>query len=157
LACLAFALVLGPACTAPSTLRIDTEAYLERMSAWAPVEAETARTLERILATHFADAAEVLREIEDSSQRIRRHLQVIAQHTPRTAEVRRIHDTYMDAWRGLLDGYNSIETGLDTGDQVHLAAGRRSLLRWRISILGVARQLQELSDRVGLPSGSAPR
>ena len=92
--CATFALLLAVSCTTPSALRTDTEAYVGRMSSWAPVEAETARTLERILATQFVDAAEVLRQIGDSSPRVQRHLEEITQYQPRTPELRRIHDAY---------------------------------------------------------------
>ena len=152
--CATFALLLAVSCTTPSALRTDTEAYVGKMSSWAPVEAETARTLERILATQFVDAAEVLRQIGDSSPRVQRHLEEITQYQPRTPELRRIHDAYTGAWRTLLDGYASIDRGLARNDQVLLAAGRQSLLQWRTSILGVARQLRDLSDRVGLPATS---
>ena len=43
------ALLLACACgTAPGTVARDVEAYLARARQWAPVEAETARTIDRI-------------------------------------------------------------------------------------------------------------
>lgn len=153
--CAAVALSLALAsCTTPSALRTDTEAYINTMATWAPVEAETARTLERILATQFVEPAEVLRQIGESSPRIERHLDEIRQYHPRTPELRRIHEVYAGAWRTLLDGYASIDLGLATNNQKLLAAGRQSLLRWRTAILEVARELRDLSDRLGLPAAA---
>ena len=49
------ALVLGMLCAgcggSPDTTRIELRAYLARTKSWAPVEAETNRTITRILAT----------------------------------------------------------------------------------------------------------
>jgi hypothetical protein len=149
-ALLAVGALMAAACGAPSGLRADTRAYIDKMSSWAPIEAETARALDRILATQFVDHAEVLRQIADSAPRVRRHLQEIEQYTPRTPEVQLIHANYTNAWRGLLQGYGSIEAGLDDADQARLAAGRQALLGWRASILTVARQLRQLSAQLEL-------
>ena len=157
-ACVAItALLLGSACTAPSpTLRADTQAYRSKMGSWAPIEAETARTLDRIIATQFVDHAEVLRQLADSSFRVQRHLADLEQYHPRTPEVRRIHETYMNAWRDLLEGYASIEAGLLGGDQGSLSRGREALLHWRRSIVLVAGLLGALSHDTGLVADSPP-
>jgi hypothetical protein len=120
------------------------------MTSWAPTEAETARSVERILETEFVDEAEVLRQIADSSPRVRRHLDEAARYEPRTAEVRRIHEAYTGAWRTLLDGYQSITAGFETGEQAKLAQGRDAMARWRDAIIGVARDLRDLRDRTDL-------
>ena len=158
-ACVAItALLLGTACTAPSpTLRADTQAYLAKMAAWAPIEAETARTLDRIIATQFVDHAEVLRQLADSSLRVQRHLAEVEQYHPRTPEVRRIHETYLDGWHSLLEGYASIEAGLLGGDQASLSRGRKALLQWRQSIVLVARMLGAISNETNLAADSPPR
>jgi len=134
-----------------TTLRADATAYLEKLSSWGPVEAETARALERIIATEFVDQAEVLRQIADNSPRVRRHLTAVEQFKPRTAELGRIHERYVAAWGDLLKGYSSIESGLAASDQTQLAAGRAGLLRWRQSIRAVAQDVAELSERLGIP------
>jgi len=147
----AFAVVFLAACsTPPAALRADTLAYLRKMSSWAPTEAETARTLERILATEFVDEAEVLRQIADSTPRLQRQLAEAEQYEPRTAEVRRIHAVYVASWRTLLDGYSSITAGFAAGDQAKLSRGRDAMARWRDSIMQVARELRELRDRAGV-------
>ena len=147
LACCA---ALLPACaTPPATLRADTLAYLQKMSSWAPTEAETARTLERILATEFVDQAEVLRQIADSTPRVKRQLSEAEAYQPRTSEVRRIHVVYTGAWRSLLDAYGSIAGGFETGNQTKLAEGRDGLARWRDAIMRVARELRDLRDQTG--------
>lgn len=120
------------------------------MTSWAPTEAETARTLERILATEFVDEAEVLRQIADSTPRVHRQLDEAERYEPRTAEVRRIHEAYTGAWRALLHGYESISDGFETGEQAKLAQGRDAMARWRDAILGVARDLRALRDRTDL-------
>jgi hypothetical protein len=120
------------------------------MSSWAPIEAETARTIERILATEFVDEAEVLRQIADSTPRVRRQLAEAERYEPRTAEIRQIHDTYSGAWRTLLGGYQSIASGFETGEQAKLAEGRQAVARWRDAIVAVARDLRTLRDRLDL-------
>jgi hypothetical protein len=147
LACL---VALPWACsTPPAALRADTLAYLQKMSSWAPTEAETARTLERILATEFVDQAEVLRQISDSTPRVQRQLAEAEHYEPRTSEVRRIHAVYVGSWQTLLDAYGSITAGFETGDQRKLSEGRDGMARWRDAIMRVAHELRELRDRTG--------
>lgn len=150
---LALATVVVGCSTPPAALRADTLAYLQKTASWAPTEAETARTLERILATEFVDEAEVLRQIADSTPRVRRQLEEAERYEPRTPEIRHIHGTYTAAWRTLLDGYQSITSGFETGEQAKLAEGRQAMARWRDAILAVARDLRGLRDRLGLESG----
>ena len=120
------------------------------MSSWAPTEAETARTLERILATEFVDEAEVLRQIADSTPRVQRQLADAERYEPRTVEVRRIHAAYVGSWRTLLDAYGSITAGFESGDQTKLSKGRDGMARWRDAIVQVARELRDLRDRTGV-------
>lgn len=119
------------------------------MTTWAPVEAETARTLERILNTQFVDEAEVIRQIEDNAPRVRTHLARVQEYTPRTEEVRAVHATYVEAWRRLLSGYEEIQTGFRTGDFSHLAKGRAAFADWRDSLLSAAKRLGALTDDTG--------
>jgi len=144
------AIVAASCSTPPAAVRADTLAYLQKMNSWAPVEAETARTLERIMATQFVDEAEVLRQISESRPRVQRQLDAATAYEPRTADVRRIHATYIKAWRTLLDGYASITTGFEHGDQEKLASGRQAMLQWRDTIVEVAEELRALRDRVGV-------
>jgi hypothetical protein len=146
-------LVCASCSTPPAALRADTLAYLQKMTSWAPTEAETARTIERILATEFVDEAEVLRQIADSTPRVQRLLDEAQRYEPRTTEVRRVHATYLGAWRALLGGYQSIQTGLETSDQSKLAQGRLAMARWRDGILAVAGDLRALRDRLDLQPG----
>jgi hypothetical protein len=146
-------LVSASCSTPPAALRADTLAYLQKMSSWAPTEAETARTIERILATEFVDEAEVQRQIADSTPRVQRQLEEAQRYEPRTSEIRRIHETYLGAWRALLGGYQSIQSGLETRDQPKLAQGRLAMARWRDGILAVARDLRALRDRLDLEPG----
>src|SRR5262245_16968707 len=61
---IAMVLAVAAACgKTPGMERADVVSYLERTRAWAPVEAETAQVLDRIIATQFVDEAEVNREI----------------------------------------------------------------------------------------------
>lgn len=148
---LACVLLLLASCSAPpAAVRADTLAYLQKMTSWAPVEAETARTLERIMATQFVDEAEVLRQIAESRPRVQRQLDAATAYQPRTADVRRIHASYIKAWRTLLDGYASITAGFEHGDQEKLASGRQAMLQWRDTIVEVAEELRALRDRVGV-------
>jgi hypothetical protein len=127
------------------------------MSSWAPTEADTAQTLERILATEFVDEAEVRRQIADSTPRVRRQLAEAEQYEPRTAEVRRIHAVYVGSWQTLLDAYGSITAGFESGDQTKLSRGRDGMARWRDAIVQVARELRDLRDRTGVdPSDVTP-
>lgn len=119
------------------------------MIAWAPIEGETARTLERILDTQFVDEAEVLRQIEDNAPRVRSHLVRVEEYTPRTDEVRAVHSTYVTAWRRLLSGYEEIEAGFRTGEFARLATGRAAFAEWRDSMLSTAKRLSALKDDTG--------
>jgi hypothetical protein len=132
--------------TPPAAKRADVEAYLQRMAAWAPIEAETARTLERILETEFVDEAEVIRQIEDNAPRVRGHLQRVDEYMPRTTDVKAVHETYKKAWQGLLKGYERIETGFRTGEYSLVAEGRAAFAGWREGLLSTARQLSSLRD-----------
>jgi hypothetical protein len=140
-------LVIVSACgPPPAAKRADVEAYLQRMATWAPVEAETARTLERILQTEFVDEAEVIRQIEDNAPRVRTLLERAQEYSPRTADVKAVHETYKTAWRRLLTGYDRIESGFRTGNYTLLAEGRTALAEWREGIMSTARQLSTLRD-----------
>jgi hypothetical protein len=130
----------------PAAKRADVEAYLQRMAAWAPIEAETARTLERILQTEFVDEAEVTRQIEDNVPRVRSHLERIEQYAPQTEDVKAVHETYKAAWRRLLAGYERIESGFRTGEYELLAEGRAALADWRDGLISTARKLALLRD-----------
>jgi type VI protein secretion system component VasF len=124
------------------------------MSSWAPVEAETARTVARIFATEFVDEAEVLSQTNDGSPRARRHLEAALAYHPASNEVRTIHAVYIEAWQTLLKAFEQIEQGLRQGDQQALAQGRRGLVAWRDQVMDVAFRLRALSDRLSLPTGS---
>jgi hypothetical protein len=142
------ALLLAVGCgNSTGAVRMDVMGYLERAKAWAPIEAETAATVDRIFRTQFVDEAEVTRQIADSRPRVERHLGQVREYKPRSGEVERIHREYLKAWERLLAGYDAIETGFATGDYTKLAAGREGLDAWRGSIVWVADQLRDLAHR----------
>ena len=150
----AILLALGltlPACS-PDTqaLRADLTLYLQRANDWAPTEAETARTIDRILATQFVDEAEVRRQVGADAARVAGHLTRIQAVHPASPEVRDVHERYVSAWRRLDGGYVSLIRGLDTGNVPDIARGRRGLEEWRDGIVGVARELRRLRDDAGL-------
>jgi hypothetical protein len=150
LAPIALAIGTAVACTpAGQTARADVTLYLQRMNDWAPVEAETARTIDRILATQFVDEAEVRRQIVADTPRVSAHLVRIASIHPTSPELRDVHERYVDAWRGLAAGYETLLRGLDTGQVPEIAAGRSALEGWRAGIIAVARDLRRLRDDVG--------
>gem|GEM_PF-1714125 len=139
-----------------AAVRLDLQAYLQHMRLWAPVEAETARTLERILATQFVDEAEVRHQIADSRPRLRAHLERIRAYQPRTPPLQRIHARYVRAWQDLLSGYDAIEKGFTTGDYTNLARGREAMAAWRDGITGVAHDLRALADDLGVEPPAGP-
>ena len=153
------ALVLGSlvlACQSSSTAtRTDLRAYLSRTKSWAPVEAEAARTVGRILKTQFVDEAEVRRQIADSRPRLLAHLESLRAYTPHSKDVARIHARYMAAWQRLLGGYDAIEEGFSSGDYTKLARGREAMEAWRAEIVGVAEDLRELMEHFGVESTGA--
>jgi hypothetical protein len=139
--------LLAAACSsAPGELRPDVEGYVRHLNDWAPAEAETARTIDRILATQFVDEAEVRRQIAADSPRVAHHVETIEAYSPATPPVRDIHRQYVEAWQGVASGYRSILEGLDGGDASKIAAGRRALEQWRATIVGVADQVRRLRD-----------
>lgn len=154
---ISFSLALAVvACGTPaSSVRTDLRGYLQASKAWGAVEAETARSLDRILQTQFVDEAEVLRQIADSRPRIGAHLERVRQYVPRSTPVREIHERYIAAWEKLLGGYDAIERGFGTGDYPQLARGREAIAEWREGILGVARDLRELVQRFGVDTDAA--
>jgi len=139
----------------PDVTRTELRAYLARSERWAPVEAEAARTIERILRTEFVDEAEIRRQIADSRPRVLEHLQGLRAYTPQSDEVRRVHARYIEAWQKLLDGYQAIEEGFTTGDYTKLARGREGMMAWRDGIVSVAQELRQLRDDYGVEVGGA--
>jgi uncharacterized membrane protein YccC len=148
--------VLALGCQAsPAATRIDLRAYLARTKTWAPVEAEAAHTIERILRTQFVDEAEVRRQIADNRPRVVAHLQALRAYRPQSPEVVRIHDRYVKAWEQLLAGYDAIEEGFTSGDYTKLARGREAMDAWRATIVSVADDLRELMQHFGVePAGA---
>jgi hypothetical protein len=149
------AVVVGGCQAAASGTRTDLRAYLEQSRSWAPIEGETARTLERILATEFVDEAEVLRQIADSRPRILTHMKTARAYEPHSKAVGQIHARYLSAWDVLLRAYDAIEQGFQTGDYTRLARGREAMAEWRDGLLRVARDLRELMERFGVESTGA--
>ena len=136
-------------------MRADVQAYLGRMKSWAPVEAETEHTIERILRTQFVDEAEVRRQIRDDRPRALAHLERVRAYTPRSSDVQHIHARYVSAWEDLLGGYDAIEQGFTSGDYTKLARGRAAMEKWGEGIADVARQLRDLMQHLGVePNGA---
>ena len=139
----------------PGAMRADLQAYLARMKSWAPVEAETERTIERILRTQFVDEAEVRRQIRDDRPRALVHLERVRAYAPRSKDVQHIHARYVSAWEDLLGGYDAIEQGFTSGDYTKLARGREAMEKWGVGIADVARQLRDLMQHLGVEPGGA--
>jgi hypothetical protein len=131
------------------SLRADLTLYLQRTADWAPVEAETARTIDRILATQFVDDAEVRRQVTADAPRVQAHLARVETVEPASSELRAIHRQYVDAWRRLAAGYTQLLRGLDSGDVPAIASGRAALQAWRAGILETARELRRLQADLG--------
>ena len=149
-------IMLAVACAgAPAGIGPEVDAYLRRADGWAPVEAETAQTIERILRTQFVDEAEVRRQIADNRPRILAHLEHIRGYTPRTPAIARIHARYREAWERLLAGYEAIEQGFTNGDYTQLARGREAMGAWRDGLVDTAAELRELRQRAGPDASGA--
>lgn len=140
---------------APDAVRTDVRAYLARTRAWAPVDAEAARTIKRILDTQFVDEAEVRRQIADNRPRVVAHLAQLREYRPRSEDVRRVHQRYVAAWDRLLGAYDAIEQGFSTGDYTKLAQGREGMTAWEDGIVRVADELRQLADHYGIDPGAA--
>jgi hypothetical protein len=140
--------------TPPGALRIELKAYVERSKEWAPIEADTARTLDRILQTQFVDEAEVLQQIADNRRRVRSHLEAVRGVVPASGRLRAIHERYIEIWETLLRGYEAIEQGFGSGDYIKLARGREAMTAWRDGIVRVARDLRDLMERYGVAADS---
>jgi hypothetical protein len=130
--------------------RADVMSYLDRTRAWAPVEAETAQVLDRILATQFVDEAEVNRQIAATRPRLTTHLDQVRDYRPRTSDVASIHARYVRAWERLLSGFDAIDQGFSSGDYSKLAQGRQAIDSWRQQIVQVADELGELVRHLGI-------
>lgn len=127
-------------------VREDLEAYLAHAKEWAPTEAETARTVQRILATQFVDDDEIRRQIAADAPRASTHLALIETVHPRTDPVREIHAAYVAAWRELVAAYRDIVDGLEKNDASLISHGRRALDGWRTTILATAQRLRTLAS-----------
>lgn len=141
--------------TPQSAVRIETQSYLARSKDWAKVEAETARTIERIFDTQFVDEAEVLRQIADSRPRVQAHLAALRAYKPRSEDIAGIHVRYIAGWETLLTGYDAIEKGFSSGDYSNLARGREALTQWGNTILATAQELRELMQHFGIDATGA--
>ena len=150
--CVVLLLGVAIACSSPSdqALRADLTLYLQRANDWAPVEAETARTIDRVLATQFVDEAEVRRQVTADAPRVTAHLARIETVTPTSQELRDVHARYVGAWRDLSGGYAALLRGLDTGNVPDIATGRRAMEAWREDIVGVAQDLRRLKAQADL-------
>jgi hypothetical protein len=145
----AFSCVLILACAGPDeAVRVDLERYLRRANDWGPVEAETARAIDRILRTQFVDEAEVRRQISADRPRVAAHLETLGTAPPASAPLQAIHARYIENWRALLAGYDDILAGLDGADTTRLARGRAALERWRRGIVAVATSLRDLRQEL---------
>jgi len=143
----------------PATLRAELSAYLVQIQDWAAVEAETARTIERILATEFVDEGLVRQYLAEAIPRTETHLERVRAYRPRTPPVASVHARYSAAWEALLAGFRAIEDGFHRGDWSQLAVGRRQMTQWRDGMLDVARELRTLAQRyqVALPTQGVVR
>jgi hypothetical protein len=139
---------------APSETRTELRSYLVRARSWAPVEAETARTIKRIFDTQFVDEAEIRRQIADSRPRVLAHLQHLRDYAARSPDLARIHARYVAAWERLLAGYSAIEEGFSSGDYTKLARGREAMEAWRAEIVAVADELRQLMEHLGIEGGA---
>ncbi len=135
----------------PATLRAEISAYLAQLQDWAPVEAETARTIERILATEFVDEGLVRQYLAEAIPRTETHLERVRAYRPRTPPVASVHARYSAAWEALLAGFCAIEDGFHSGDWSQLAVGRRHMAQWRDGMLDVAGELRTLAERYQVP------
>jgi hypothetical protein len=155
---LALAVLVGAliACqTPPQVIRTDVQAYLMRSRAWAPVEADAARTIKRIMDTQFVDEPEIHRQIAESRPRVLAHTAALRDYHPRSDEVRRVHRHYMTAWDRLLAAYDAIEDGFTSGDYRKLARGREDMVAWQDGIVRVADELRTLADHYGIDARGA--
>src|SRR5437899_4962899 len=148
--------LLAIACGTPSSMvRTDLQAYVDRIQTWAPVEAETQHTIERIIRTQFVDEAEVLHQIADCRPRVLAHLERVRAYSPRSPALEQIHTRYVAAWEGLLSGFDAIEGGFATGDYKKLAVGRQAMEMWQASIVRVADDLRDLMQEFGIAARGA--
>jgi len=149
-------LLVAAAChSGVSATRTDLRAYLARTRTWAPVEAETARTIDRILQTQFVDEGEVLRQVAESRPRLLIHLQQLRAYVPRSKEVAHVHATYIAAWERLLAGYDAIDEGFASGDYRKLARGREAMEAWRQGVVSVASELRDLMAHFGVDASGS--
>lgn len=118
--------------------------HMNELAAWAPVEAETARSIQRILASQFVDEAAVRQEIAQAVPRIEAHLARIGPITPDDPDLRKIHERYRRAWHDILEGLQNIPAALDRADAQALASSRSAITAWRESMIEIANDLRRL-------------
>lgn len=143
---------LCPACSpAGEPLRSDTTRYLQLMEQWAPAQAEAARSIDRILASHFVDESEVRHQIDELQERVSSHLARARAYEPATLAVKRVHSRYLFAWEQLSSGCTSVIHGFDLGDTAAIASGRKAIELWVQVLPEIARELRALAAEAGAP------
>jgi hypothetical protein len=131
-------------------LELDVAQYLARVKRWAPIEHQASVAIGKIFRTHLVDVAAVTGVTGSILPDVDKHLVAISAFTPRTPEIIRVHDRYVDAWERLRDGFQDIQDGMHGDDAMRLAEGRRRLDAWAGEMVQVATELRELADRCGI-------
>jgi hypothetical protein len=128
----------------PQEVATDVAAYLDRVSFWSPIEGETGRSIERILATQFVEESAVLHELDECIPRTAAHLRRIQAYQPRTSPLQAVHEKYLLAWTTLDQGFAQLQDGIRRAEGSALAEGREALLAWRRGLRTVAADLLQL-------------
>lgn len=124
---------------------------MQQVTSWAPVEAETARSIQRIFATQFVDEAAVRQEVSQTLPRIKSHLDRIASVAPSDSDLRDIHLRYQLAWRQLQDALIGLPDAIGRNDAGALAASRASMTAWGQAMMDIAADLRRIRPDQPIP------
>jgi hypothetical protein len=138
-------------------LELDVAQYIARVKQWAPAEQEVAQAITEIFRSQFLDADLIASVSSRVMPSIDAQVEAVATYKPRTPEIGKIHQRYARAWRRLREGFLLIERGMENDDGILLAQGRQRLEVWSGEMLGVATELRELADAVGVSTTKSAR
>lgn len=138
-------------CASDSDRSKAFQGYMQQVTSWAPVEAETARSIQRIFASQFVDEAAVRQEVSQTLPRIKNHLDRIESVAPADSQLREINLRYRLAWQQLQEALIGLPDAIGHSDAAALAASRASMTAWGQSMLDIAADLRRIRPDTPAP------
>jgi hypothetical protein len=127
----------------------DLQAYLQQLQAWETLENEVFQALLDVERTYYVDDDFVIRRFKAALPKIVQHIGELSAVRPGTAEVRAIHEQYLEGWRDFEAGFQAVVAAMEAKDYIRLASAKNAVEGGRRKILAAAGRLEELVSDVG--------